>query len=309
MSGPHHHSAHDGTFGHQRLRPVGVRTLGMAILLTGGYAVVELVGGILSGSLALVSDAGHMATDATALLIALVAQVVARRPATATHTYGYGRIEALAAFVNGLVLLALTGWIVFEAFARLRSPTSIDSTTLLVVAGIGLLVNLSVAWVLSRDRHDLNTRAALAHVWGDLLGSLAALLAGVAILFGAPFWVDSLLSLLICILIVRSALAVCRAALFVLMERVPEHLDLMKIYSAMVAVSGVRGVHNLHVWELAPGQVALTAHLDLSDLQQWPSVLAQTVALLTELGVDHITLQPEIVANSVRPNPDKKKVQ
>jgi cobalt-zinc-cadmium efflux system protein len=165
----------------------------------------------------------------------------------------------------------------------------------LVVAGIGLLVNLSVAWVLSRDRHDLNTRAALSHVWGDLLGSLAALIAGVAILFGAPYWVDSLLSLLICILIVRSALAVCRAALGVLMERVPRHLDLMKIFSAMAAVSGVRGVHNLHVWELAPGQVALSAHLDLSDLHQWPSILEQTVAVLSDMGVDHITLQPEVI--------------
>ncbi|MEN9830045.1 MAG: hypothetical protein RLZZ409_783, partial [Pseudomonadota bacterium] len=168
MHGLHHHGPLDSEIGHQRRHPVGVKSLGVAITLTAGFSVVELLAGLWSGSLALVSDAGHMATDATALLIALFAQVIARRPATSTFSYGFGRAEALAALINGLVLLGLTLWIVVEAIDRFKSPHAIQSTTLMLVAAIGLLVNLLVAWALSKDRHDLNTKAALAHVLGDL---------------------------------------------------------------------------------------------------------------------------------------------
>ncbi len=293
MHGLHHHGPLDSEIGHQRRHPVGVKSLGVAITLTAGFSVVELLAGLWAGSLALVSDAGHMATDATALLIALFAQVIARRPATSTFSYGFGRAEALAALINGLVLLGLTLWIVVEAIDRFKSPHAIQSTTLMLVAAIGLLVNLLVAWALSKDRHDLNTKAALAHVLGDLLGSLAALGSGLALYLGAPNWVDPALSLLICLLIFRSAWAVSRTSFHILMERAPEGIDATHVFSAMSAVPDVHHVHNLHIWELAPGQVALTAHLQVRDLEKWPLILDQLLAQLHRLGIDHVTLQPE----------------
>ncbi len=293
MHSLHHHGPLDSEIGHQRQHPIGIRSLGVAIALTGGFAVVELLTGLWSGSLALVSDAGHMATDATALLIALFAQILARRPATVAFSYGYGRIEALAALVNGLVLLALTVWIIVEAIDRFTAPHVIQSTALMAVAAFGLVVNLAVAWALSKDQHDLNTKAALAHVVGDLLGSLAALGSGVALYLGAPNWVDPALSLLICLLIFRSAWAVSRTSFNILMERVPEGMDATKVYSALSAVPDVHHVHNLHIWELAPGQVALTAHLQVGDLKNWPTTMASLLACLHKQGIDHVTLQPE----------------
>lgn len=293
MHSLHHHGPLDSEIGHQRQYPIGIRSLGVAIALTGGFAVVELLTGLWSGSLALVSDAGHMATDATALLIALFAQILARRPATVAFSYGYGRIEALAALVNGLVLLALTVWIIVEAIDRFTAPHVIQSTALMAVAAFGLVVNLAVAWALSKDRHDLNTKAALAHVMGDLLGSLAALGSGLALTLGAPNWVDPALSLLICLLIFRSAWAVSRSSFNILMERTPEGIDATKVFSAMSAVPDVHHVHNLHIWELAPGQAALTAHLQVGDLQNWPTTMARLLNCLHEQGIDHVTLQPE----------------
>ena len=296
MHSTHSHGKHDGHLGHQRTNKPGLRTLGLAFVLTAFFGVVELLGGLFSGSLALISDAGHMATDATALLIALGAQFIARRPPSVSFSYGYGRIEALAAFVNGLSLLALTCWIVIEAFSRFEEPHAIQSTTLILIAAVGLLINLLVAWVLSRDKHDLNTGAALAHVWGDLLGSFAALMSGFALLAGAPVWVDPLLSLVICTLIFRSAWGVCRSSFQILMEGVPHQVDLTKVISVVLSIHGVKEIHNLHVWELAPGQVALTAHLQVESMTMWPEMLELLSRSLQQLGIDHMTIQPEEIS-------------
>lgn len=262
-------------------------------MLTTGYAVIELIGGLWSGSLALISDAGHMATDASALMIALGAQVIARRVPTENFSFGYGRVEVLAAFVNGLVLLALTVWIVAEAFQRFAEPHNVKSEALMLIAAIGLVVNLVVAWSLSRDRHDINTRAALAHVLGDLLGSVAALGAGLALWMGAPNWTDPALSLLISVLILRAAWEVTARSFQVLMERTPAHLSLEAVAQSIRKHANVAGLHNLHVWELAPGQVALSAHVDLEELMLWPETLHELMLALHEQGIDHVTLQPE----------------
>lgn len=289
----HDHSELDGALGHQRGKPPGLKTLGFASALTAGFGVIEFFGGVFSGSLALISDAGHMATDASALLIALFAQMIARRPPTVRFSYGYGRVEALAAFVNGLGLLALTCWLVIEAFHRLGSSHIIQSKTLILIASIGLLVNVLVAWILSRDKDDLNTKAALAHVMGDLLGSCAALMSGIALLAGAPTWIDPVLSLFICILIFRSAWNVSRSSFHILMESVPDRIDLSEVYSVMTSVRGVKQIHNLHVWELAPGQFALTAHMHVNSMSAWPETLREVTACLHSLGIDQVTLKPE----------------
>jgi len=293
LSSHHHHGPNDSALGHSRSQALGLRSLGLAAVITTLFGFVELFAGLHSGSLALISDAGHMATDSSALLIALFAQLLARKPPTEQFSYGFGRIEALAALLNGLLLMGLTVWIAFEAYTRFQSPGEIEVSVLLTVAVLGLAVNLLVAWSLSRDRHDLNTKAALAHVMGDLLGSVAAITAGVAIWAGAPLWVDPLLSLFISVLIVRAAWVVTSSAFSVLMERTPSHVSGQEIAHALAEIPNVKSVHNLHIWELAPGQIALTAHLHVEDLQLWARTLEQAQALLHGHGIDHVTLQPD----------------
>ncbi|MBS1162681.1 MAG: hypothetical protein H6R03_577, partial [Burkholderiaceae bacterium] len=165
------HEQGDSVYTHQS-RPHGARPLAIAVSLTLGYAVIELAGGLWSGSLALLADAGHMATDSAALLFALAANIIARRPASDRHSFGLARLEVIAAFVNALAMLGVVAWIFYEAIDRLTSPVPVKGLGVFVIAGIGLLINIAVAWALSRDRENVNTRAALIHVMGDLLGSM-----------------------------------------------------------------------------------------------------------------------------------------
>jgi cobalt-zinc-cadmium efflux system protein len=273
-------------------RSLGI--LGAAVGLTLGFAAIEAAAGFWSNSLALLSDAGHMVTDATALGLALLAQFIAKRPPSARHSFGFGRAEALAAFVNGLAMLAVIGWIGYEAVQRLSRPLPVQGGTVFAVALIGLAVNLVVAWVLSRDRRSINTRAALVHVMGDLLGSIAALVAGAVIVRTGWMAIDPLLSIFVALLILKSTLGVLRESYHFLMEGVPRDIDYLQVGTDLEAVEGVLSVHDLHVWEMTPGQPALIGHVEVADLRQWPQVLKAIKAmLLRRHGIDHVTLQPE----------------
>lgn len=290
----HHHDPHDAATGHAREK-VNAKALGIAVVLTIGFAAAEFFAALISGSIALMADAGHMVTDSTALFLALMAQFIARKPPSATSSYGHGRIEALAAFVNSLVMLILALWIAKEAIDRFSSPHPIAGVTVMVVAAIGLVINVIVAWVLSRDQDSLNTKAALVHVLGDLLGSVAALISGAVI--AATGWtpIDPLLSLFVCALILKSTLSLLTSSFRILMEHVPESVDFHQVARDIEAMPGVRHVHNLHIWEVAPGHVALTAHMEVDTLEQWSSMLRKLQAMLREKhGVDHATLQPEL---------------
>ncbi|HEU4850838.1 MAG TPA: cation diffusion facilitator family transporter [Telluria sp.] len=268
--------------------------LAWALGLTLAFAAVEVVAGFIANSLALISDAGHMVTDAAALGLALLAQLIARRPPSAKHSFGLVRAEALAAFVNALAMLALVAWIGWEAFQRLSNPSPVAGATVTVVAAIGMAINLVVAWFLSRDKDNVNTRAALVHVMGDLLGSVAALFAGAVIYFTGWFQIDPILSILVCLLILRSTFDVLRDAYHFLMEGVPHHIDYLQVGEDLAQVPGVLDVHDLHVWDMSPGQPALIGHLEIGDLSQWPAILVQVKAMLLDKhGIDHITLQPE----------------
>ncbi|WP_342116154.1 cation diffusion facilitator family transporter [Pseudoduganella sp. OTU4001] len=268
--------------------------LAMALALTLGFAVVEVVSGFIANSLALISDAGHMVTDAAALGLALLAQLIAKRRPSARYSFGFGRAEALAAFVNGLAMLLVVGWIVFEAVQRFASPEPVQGRTVLVVAGIGFCINLLVAWSLSRDKESLNTRAALVHVLGDLLGSVAALVAGGVIMATGWMQIDPILSLLVSLLILKSTIGVLRESFHHLMEGVPDSADYAQIGADLAEVPGVLSVHDLHVWEMSPGQPALIGHLHIDDLQEWPAILDRVKAMLrARHGIDHITLQAE----------------
>ena len=268
--------------------------LGWALGLTLLFAVVEVTFGFAANSLALIADAGHMVTDAAALGLALLAQLIARRPPSARHSFGFVRAEALAAFVNALAMLAVVGWIVFEAVGRFATPEPVAGNMVIVVAAIGLSINLVVAWILSRDKQSLNTRAALVHVIGDMLGSVAAIIAGVVIALTGWMQIDPLLSMLVAILILKSTFGVLRDSYHFLMEAVPHHIDYLQVGADLAEVPGVLSVHDLHVWDMSPGEPALIGHLEIRDLGEWPRVLEAVKAMLLERhGIDHVTLQPE----------------
>ncbi len=278
-----HHLGHTGAHGHFL----------WAVLLTLSFAIIEAVAGWWSGSLALLSDAGHMLTDSSALGLAALAAWLARRPPSSRHTYGLVRLEILAALFNGLLMLALIGWIAWEAVQRLALPQPVLGDAVMLVAGIGLIVNLLVAWKLHHGGMDLNTRAAFLHVLGDLLGSVAALVSGALIYGFGWLWVDPALSLLVTLLILVSALRLLRDAVHVLLEAVPGHIVFDEIARGLAGIPGVHSVHDLHVWALSSGQVALSAHLDLEAMDDWPRILDAARMQLRLLGIGHATLQPE----------------
>ena len=268
------------------------RALWIALVVTAGFAVVEAIGGWLAGSLALLSDAGHMVTDVAALAIALIAQRLARRPPSFDASYGYSRAEVLAAFINALVMLVVVAWIAIEAVRRLLAPTPVAGGVVLVVAAFGLAVNVFSAWLLSHG-HTLNSRSALLHVMGDLLGSVAAIVAGAVVVATGWTPIDPILSIAVSVLVLRSTWVLLTASTRVLMEAVPSHLSYEEIGRALSQVSGVVAIHDLHVWHMSSERAALSAHLVIRDPGQWPDLLARAQRLLAQrFGIDHVTLQP-----------------
>ena len=277
------------------------RTLLIALSVTLGYAVVEFVSGRIFGSLALMSDAGHMLSDSLALGLAAFAAWVASRPAGERHSYGFARAEVVAAFVNGLAMLLIVVLIVVEAVSRLLEPQPVAGLGVMVVAFCGLLVNLGVVFVIGRSERNLNTRAALIHVVGDVIGSVAAITAGAVIYFTGWRPIDALLSVVIALLILASTLRLSRDALHVLMEGVPRGVSLEQVGQALSQIEGVRAVHDLHVWNISSGQVSLSAHVDMEDLANWPVLLEAARRMLqVRFGIAHVTLQPE-VAGGINP--------
>lgn len=268
--------------------------LPLALVLTLAFAGVEAAAGWWAGSLALLGDAGHMLTDSLALALATVAAGLARRPPTERLSYGLQRIEVLAALVNAGFMAAVVVAIAWQAVGRLLSPQAVNGAVVTWVAAGGLLLNLAVAWLLSRGEKDLNTRGALLHVLGDLLGSVAALAAGVVIQLTGWTPVDPLLSLLIVALILVSTLRLAREAVHTLLEGVPASLSLPDIGRRMAGVQDVLSVHDLHVWSVSSNQVALSAHVVIVEMGRWDRVLLALRRLLHEAyGIDHVTLQPE----------------
>jgi len=288
----HHHHAHQPGSG----AGWGPRALIVSLSLTLGFALVELVAGWFFGSLALMSDSGHMFSDSAALLIAVIAARVALKPPGARHSYGFARAEIIAATMNGLLLLGMVLMIVVEAARRLQNPQPVSGFGVIMVALVGLLVNVAVLRILDHGERNLNTRAARLHVLGDLLGSVAALTAGVVVVVFGWYPIDPLLSFLISGLILLSTIRMLRDALHVLMEGVPLGIDLKEVGHALAKVTGVNSVHDLHIWAIASGRVALSAHVDVDALDDWPATLERirSVARL-RFGIDHVTIQPELM--------------
>jgi cobalt-zinc-cadmium efflux system protein len=293
----HSHKRGDAAHSHRR-ETSNASLLGIALAITFTFAIVEAIAGYLAGSLALLSDAAHMVTDAAALGLALFAQIISRRPPSARHSFGFGRAEALAAFVNAIAMLVLVAWIIGEAITRFYTPHTVDGEMVAIVAAIGLVMNVIVATILSRDKKSVNTRAALVHVMGDLLGSIAALVSGVVIYFSGWMEIDAWLSILVALLILKSTFAILKESYHFLMEGVPLNIDYIAVGKDLNAVKGVRAVHDLHVWEMSPNQPALIGHIEVDSLRQWPALMRRINAMLLERhGIDHVTLQPELVSD------------
>ena len=287
------HGQGDSLYNHAT-RQVKTSVLGVAVLLTLGFSAVELIGGLLSNSLALIGDAGHMATDAASLLFALVANWLAREGADSHHSFGHARIEVLAAFINALIMFVVLGWICYEAIDRLTNPHDVSGGSVMLIATIGLFVNIAVALSLSRDKKNVNTRAALVHVLGDLLGSVAAIISGAVIYFGGPVEVDPILSLLICALVAHAAWGVLKETVPVMLDAVPEGVNFDDVGEAIASIPGVVSVHDLHVWVMSPGYSAITAHLHIDSHQSWPVILEEVRKNVKErFNIDHVALQPE----------------
>ena len=269
----------------------------VALALTGTFMIVEVVGGILAGSLALLADAGHMLTDTMALALAAVAFHVSKRPADARRTFGYQRFQILAAFVNGLSLLLIVGWILFEAMRRFVSPVEVTGGTMLVVAAAGLVVNIIAFAVLhGGDRDNLNIRGAALHVAGDLLGSVAAIVAAIVIIYTDWMAIDPLLSIAVAFLILKSAWALVRQSGHVLLEGAPEWLDRDEMQQKIVErVPEVSGIHHIHIWGLTPQDLMLTMHVRLGQEVSDPTSIVRRVksTLKDDYGIGHSTIEIE----------------
>lgn len=272
------------------------RRLGWALAVTAVFMALEVVGGWLAGSLALLADAGHMLTDSAALLLAWVAARLAEQPSGPLRTYGYHRAQVLAAFVNALALFVVVAWIAYQAVQRLAEPRPIAGGTMLAIACAGLAANLAVYYVLrDGDADNLNVAAARLHVLGDLLGSIGAAVAAVVILRTGWTLIDPIVSILMSALIVRGAWRLLRESTHILMENAPESVDLDRLRGALVGgVPGVRDVHDLHCWSLTSGQTMLTLHVALRDGAEEAAVLSAAKRVLAEdFAVSHSALQVE----------------
>lgn len=288
MSGTHSHD-------HSRRSAGSQKRLKIALAITFIYMIAEAVGGWMANSLALLADAGHMLTDVAAMALTLFAFWFADRPATSKKTYGYYRTEILAAFVNGIVLVLLSLWIIYEAWERWQSPTEVLGFEMTLVAAGGLVVNIIAAWLLHSDHaHDLNLRGAWLHVMGDLLGSVAAIIAGVLIIAFGWIWVDAATSVAISMIIIAGAWRLILESVNVLLEGTPRHIDLAVVEDFILETPGVAGVHDLHVWTISSGIEALSAHISHDDSVVHSDLLLEIRRRLHDrFHIDHLTIQME----------------
>lgn len=291
-----HGLAHGQGHGHSHAHgSTNERRVLFAMWLTGSFMVLEAAGGIISGSLALLADAGHMLTDTGALFLALIATRLARRPADGARSYGYARAEILAAFANGLLMIGVVAWIAAEAVSRITSPSPVMGGTMLAVAVAGLLINIVAFKLLHGGEQTLNMRGALVHVLGDMLGSAAAIIAALIIIATGYTIADPILSVLVALLILRSAVAIVKESAHILMEGAPQGAEGEQIAADLMAnVEGLADVHHVHAWSLGSNRAVATLHARLQPGAEANITLAAIKARLSEeFGIGHATVQIE----------------
>jgi cobalt-zinc-cadmium efflux system protein len=278
-----------------RLPAYPLTRLVIVLVLTLTFMIVEAIGGWLSGSLALLADAGHMLTDAGALALSLLSAWIALRPASQSKTYGYQRWEILAALINGAALFGIAGWVVVEAIQRIENPEPIRAGLFLVIAAGGLIVNLVSLRILHGIRDgSLNTRGAYLHVLGDALGSVGALTAAAIIATTGWTLADPIISIVLALFILVGAWRLLRESTDILLESVPGHVSMAEVQQRMLGVTGVTAVHDLHVWAVTSKLVAMSGHAIVPDLGTHPEVLDRIRSEMSLLGIGHVTVQLEV---------------
>lgn len=285
--------------GHDHTHGANKKVLLISFIIITSYMIVEAIGGYLTNSLALLADAGHMLSDAISLGIALLAFTLGAKVANHSKTYGYKRFEILAAVLNGLTLIIVALFIFYEAIGRFQNPPEVASTGMLIIATIGLLVNILVAWIMMRDgdvEENLNMRGAYLHVISDMLGSIGAIVAALLIMFFGWGWADPLASVVVAALVLRSGYFVTKAGLHVLMEGTPENVDMDDVVETIQNKKGIEGVHDLHVWSITSGLNALSCHAVVNErmsIAESEQLLRQIEHDLEHQNIHHMTVQLE----------------
>lgn len=295
--GHHHEHGHDHSHGANK------KVLLLSFIIITGYMIVEAIGGFLTNSLALLSDAGHMLSDSISLGIAMLAFTFGEKAASYSKTYGYKRFEILAAVLNGITLIGIALFIFYEAIERFTNPPEVATTGMLVISTIGLLINILVAWIMMRGsdtKDNLNMRGAFLHVLSDMLGSVGAIVAALLIMFFGWGWADPLASVIVALLVVRSGYYVTKAAIHVLMEGTPSNVDVQEIIQVIEQTEGVESIHDLHIWTITSGTNALSCHAVVNDqlkIADSEHILRKIEHNLEHKGIKHVTIQLETASH------------
>ena len=289
---------------HEHTHVGNKKTLLTAFIIITGYMIIEAIGGIITNSLALLSDAGHMLSDSISLAIALIAFTLGEKAANSKKTFGYKRFEVLAVVLNGVTLILIAVFIFYEAIQRFMYPPQVASTGMLIIAIVGLLVNVVVAWVMMRGgdtKENLNLKAAYLHVLSDMLGSVAAIVAALLIMFFNWSWADPVASIIVAILVCISGVRVTNSAIHILMEGTPSNVDLNEITKMIENVKGIKRIYDLHVWTITSGQNALSCHVVVDGtltVNDTGEILLLIKHELEHKGIGHVTIQTESEENT-----------
>jgi cobalt-zinc-cadmium efflux system protein len=302
MGHHHHHHGHDHHGHHHHhhfdeVREGNKKGLFIALIITTGIMLLEFFGGLVTNSLALLSDSGHMLSDASSLALSLVAFWFATRPASPKKTYGFYRFEILAALFNAVTLFVIAGFIVYEAFQRFFEPPTVASGTMMIIAGIGLLANILSAWSLISKgdvKNNVNLRSAYLHVLGDALGSVGAIIAGLLMLMFEWYIADPIISVVVAILVLKSAWGVLTHSIHILMEGTPITIDQKEVKATLEEIKGVIDVHDLHIWTITSGIDSLTCHILIKDDHDSQEILQQSIDKIRDkFKIEHTTIQIE----------------
>ena len=292
----HHHSHHAHGHGHSHM-PGNKKGLTIALIITAGIMLLEFVGGWITNSLALLSDAGHMFSDTGALALSLIAMWFAARPPSPNKTYGFYRFEILAALLNGISLFVIAGFIISEAYGRFFDPPEVASASMMMISSIGLLANLLSAWSLMKQgdiKGNINVRSAFLHIIGDALGSVGAIIAGLFMWLFSWYIADPIISVLVALLILKSAWTVMKTAVHILMEGTPLTVDCTDVRTTLSAIPGVKDVHDLHIWTITSGLDSLSCHILIDDQADSQVVLQEAIRLIEhKYKIMHTTIQVE----------------
>lgn len=289
--------------GHSHSHSANKKTLTISLVIIAAYMVIEVIGGLITNSLALLADAGHMLSDAISLFIALMAFTFSNKIADYGKTYGYKRFEILAAVINGVTLILVAFYIFYEAIERFQNPPEIASGGMLIIASIGLLVNILVAWIMLRGadvKENLNMRGAYLHVISDMLGSVGAIIAALLIMFFGWGWADPLASVIVAVLVLRSGYLVTKSSVHVLMEGTPENVEVEKVTEKILKTDGIKDIHDLHIWTITSGLNALTCHAVVDEkmtIGESEMMLREIEHDLQHKNIHHVTIQLETPAH------------